>query len=81
MGPTDGSRRPVRPAAQELRRVFTATVHLVPLRADLEPARRDGRLRVVLGLAVLVIDKAEAPATVNGDSACIVHVWEGSAAL
>jgi hypothetical protein len=61
--------------------VLAATVHLVPLRADLEPARRDGRLRALGGLAILVIDKAEAPATVDGDSACVVHVEEGSAAL
>ncbi|MGD0810005.1 MAG: hypothetical protein ABSA91_09905 [Acidimicrobiales bacterium] len=56
----------------------TATVHLVPLRADLEPARRDGRLGAIVRLAVLVIDEAVAPATVNGDSACVVHVREVS---
>jgi hypothetical protein len=73
IGPTDGSRRPVRPTASELSRVFIATVHLVPLRADLEPTRSDGRLRALGGFAVLVIDEAEAPATVNGDSARVVH--------
>ena len=61
--------------ASELSRVLAAAVHLMPLRADLEPARRDGRLRAVLGLTVLVIDKAVAPATVNGDSACVIHMW------
>jgi hypothetical protein len=61
--------------------VSATTVHLVPLRTDLEPARRDGMLRAVLGLAMLVIDKAVAPAAVDGDSACVVHVREGSAAL
>jgi hypothetical protein len=61
--------------------VFTATVHLVPLRPDLEPARRDRRLRAAGGLAVIVVTEAKAPATVNGDSACVVHVWEGTAAL
>jgi hypothetical protein len=61
--------------------VFTAAIHLAPLRADLEPARRDGRLGAVVGLTVFVIDEAVAPATVNGNGACIVHVREGSAAL
>jgi hypothetical protein len=61
--------------------VLAATVYLVPLRTDLQPARRDGRLRALGGLAVLVIDKAETPATVNGDGACVVHVSEGTAAL
>ena len=81
MGPTGGNRRPVRPTASELSRVLGTTVHLVPLRADLEPARRDRRLRAVLGLAVLVINKAVAPATVDGDGACVVHVEETSPAL
>jgi hypothetical protein len=80
MGPTESNRRPVRPTASELSRVFTATVHLVPLRADLEPARRNWRLRALGGLAILVIDEAEAPATVNGHSACVVHGEEASAA-
>jgi hypothetical protein len=73
--------RPVGPAASELSRVLVTTVHLVPLRADLEPTRRDGRLRALGGFAMLVIDKAEAPATVNGDRACVVHVEETSPAL
>jgi hypothetical protein len=30
---------------------------------------------------MLVIDEAETPTTVNGDSTCVVHVLEGSAAL
>jgi hypothetical protein len=53
--------------------VFTATIHLVPLRADLEPTRGDGRPGAVFGLAMLVIDKAVAPSTVNGDRARVVH--------
>jgi hypothetical protein len=61
--------------------VLAATVHLVPFRADLEPARRDGRLRALGGFAMLVIDEAEAPATVNGDGAGVVHMREGSGAL
>jgi hypothetical protein len=80
MGPTESSVRPVTPTASELSRVFTATVHLLPLWADLEPARSNWRFRAVLGFAMFVIDKAEARATVNGDSACVIHVPEGGAA-
>jgi hypothetical protein len=61
--------------------VLAARIHLVPFRADLEPTRRDGRLRALGGFAVLVIDEAEAPATVNSDSTCVVHLRQGSAAL
>jgi hypothetical protein len=61
--------------------VLATTVHFVPLRADLEPARRNWRLRALGGFAVLVIDEAEALATVNGDGACVVHVEETSPAL
>jgi hypothetical protein len=73
-GPTEGTRRPVRSAASELSRVLATTVHLVPLRADLEPTCRNGRLRALDGLAMLVIDEAETPATVNGVSACVFHL-------
>jgi hypothetical protein len=81
MGPTDGSRRLVGPTASELSSVLAATVHLVPLRADLKPAGCDGGLRALGGFAVLVIDEAEAPATVDGDSACVVHLEEASPVL
>ena len=81
MGPTESSGRPVRPTASELSGVLAAAVHLVPLRADLKPARRDGRLRALGGFAKLVIDEAETPATVDGDSACVVDVPKGIAAL
>jgi hypothetical protein len=57
------------------------TVDLVPLRADLEPACRNGRLWALDGFAILVINKPEAPATVNGDSACVVHVPKGIATV
>jgi hypothetical protein len=73
--------RPVGPTAAQLSGVLATTVDLVPLRADLEPARRDGGLGALGGLAMLVIDEAEASATVNGDSSCVIHVAEGSAAL
>jgi hypothetical protein len=72
---------PIGSAASKLSRVLTATVHLVLLRADLEPTRRNGRFGALGGLAMLVIDEAETPTTVNGDSTCVVHVLEGSAAL
>lgn len=81
MGPPEGNRRPVRPTASELSRVLGTTVHLVPLRADLEPTCRNGRLRALDGLAMLVIDEAETPTTVDGHRACIVHVEETSPAL
>jgi hypothetical protein len=61
--------------------VFTATIDFVPLRADLEPTGRYGRLRALGGFAVLVINKAEAPAAVNGDGTCVVHREETSRTL
>jgi hypothetical protein len=30
---------------------------------------------------MFVVDEAETPATVNGNSACVVHVWESTVAL
>ncbi len=61
--------------------MFTTTVDLVPLRADLEPARRDRRLLALCRLAMLVVDEAEAPTTVNGDSTCVIHSVETSPGL
>jgi len=81
MGTAEGSGRPVRSTAPELSRVLTATIYLVPLPADLEPARRDRRLRALGGFAMLVTYEAEALATVNGDSPCVVHVGEASPTL
>jgi hypothetical protein len=59
--------------------VLATTVDLVPLRADLEPARRDGWLRALGGLAMFVVDEAETPATVNGDSARLGGTTDASA--
>jgi hypothetical protein len=61
--------------------MLAATIDLVPLRTDLKPTRRNGRLRALGRFAMLVIDEAETSTTVDGDSACIVHVREGIAAL
>jgi hypothetical protein len=60
--------------------VLVTTVHLVPLRADLQPARRNGRLRALGGFDMLVIDEAETPATIDDDGACVIHVEETSPA-
>jgi len=61
--------------------VLATTVDLVPLRSDLEPTRRNERLGAAGGLALRVVDEAEAPGTVDGHSARVVHVLERSAAL
>jgi hypothetical protein len=47
--------------------VFTTTVNLVPLRTDLEPARRDDGLGAKVRLAVLVVHEPEAVPPLDAD--------------